>query len=164
MELKLLADVGLLGLPNAGKSTLLGAISSARPRIADYPFTTLYPALGVVRASEYRSFVVADIPGLIEGASEGVGLGIQFLRHLQRTKLLLHLLDISTVESAEAAAHNIHCVEKELSCFDAELGTKERWLVCTKTDSMVDEEVADLPRTINARMFTPSNRALQFLQ
>ncbi len=143
LELKLLADVGLLGLPNAGKSTLLSAISSARPRIADYPFTTLYPALGVVRASEYRSFVVADIPGLIEGASEGVGLGIQFLRHLQRTKLLLHLLDISTVESAAAAAHNIHCVEKELSCFDAELGTKERWLVCTKTDSMADDEVAD---------------------
>lgn len=141
LELKVLADVGLLGLPNAGKSTLLSVVSSARPRIADYPFTTLYPILGVVRAASYRSFVMADIPGLIEGASAGAGLGIQFLRHLRRTRLLLHLLDIGAVESVAAAAHNIRSIEKEISGFDSELGTKERWLVCTKTDSMTEEEV-----------------------
>lgn len=140
LELKLLADVGLLGLPNAGKSTLLSVISSARPRIADYPFTTLYPVLGVVRATAYRSFVVADIPGLIEGASEGAGLGIQFLRHLQRTRLLLHLLDIGEIESVAAAVHNIRCIEKEISDFDAQLGAKERWLVCTKTDCTAGRE------------------------
>ena len=143
LELKVLADVGLLGLPNAGKSTLLSVVSAARPRIADYPFTTLYPALGVVRASAYRSFVIADIPGIIEGASEGLGLGIQFLRHLQRTRLLLHLLDIAAVESAAAAAHNIRCIEKELSSFDAELEAKERWLIFTKTDIVTDERVED---------------------
>ena len=141
LELKLLADVGLLGLPNAGKSTLLSAVSSAHPRIANYPFTTLYPTLGVVQASAYHSFVMADIPGLIEGASEGAGLGIQFLRHLRRTRLLLHLLDIGTVESVAAAAHNIRCIEKEISNFDEQLGTKERWLICTKADNMTDEKV-----------------------
>lgn len=148
LELKLLADVGLLGLPNAGKSTLLSVVSSARPRVADYPFTTLYPILGVVRASAYRSFVVADIPGIIEGASAGSGLGIQFLRHLQRTKLLLHLLDVGTVESVATAEHNIRCVERELSCFDAELGAKERWLIFTKTDSVADDTVEEFRRQL----------------
>ena len=143
LELKLLADVGLLGLPNAGKSTLLSVVSSAHPKIADYPFTTLYPVLGVVRASAYRSFVMADIPGLIKGASKGAGLGIQFLKHLRRTRLLLHLLDIRTVESVTEATHNIHCIEKEISSFDTELNDKERWLICTKTDSMADNEVED---------------------
>ena len=148
LELKLLADVGLLGLPNAGKSTLLSVVSSANPRVADYPFTTLYPILGVVQASAYRSFVIADIPGLIEGASAGAGLGIQFLRHLQRTRLLLHLLDIGTVESQATAAHNIRCIEKEISDFDAELGTKERWLVFTKTDCMADDEADNFCRQL----------------
>lgn len=136
LELKVLADVGLLGLPNAGKSTLVSAVSSARPRIADYPFTTLYPILGVVQTADFRSFVVADIPGLIAGASQGVGLGIHFLKHLQRTRLLLHLLDISVVESVEQAADNIRSVEKELSLFDSSLASKERWLVCTKADAL----------------------------
>ncbi len=137
LEMKLLADVGLLGMPNAGKSTLISAVSSARPRIADYPFTTLYPNLGVVRASSHRSFVMADIPGLIEGAAEGAGLGIQFLKHLSRTHLLLHLLDMgpSCDPVTDAAT-----IVAELEQYDADLAARDRWLVLNKTDLIPEAE------------------------
>ena len=131
LEMKLLADVGLLGMPNAGKSTLISAVSSARPRIADYPFTTLHPNLGVVRASAHRSFVMADIPGLIEGAAEGAGLGIRFLKHLSRTQLLLHLLDMGPDCDPVADARTIIA---ELQQYDAGLAERERWLILNKTD------------------------------
>jgi GTP-binding protein len=131
LELKLLADVGLLGMPNAGKSTLISAVSSARPRIADYPFTTLHPNLGVVSVSAHRSFVMADIPGLIEGAAEGAGLGIQFLKHLARTRLLLHLLDMDPARDPVADAQTIVV---ELERYDTELAARERWLVMNKID------------------------------
>lgn len=134
IELKLLADVGLLGLPNAGKSTLLAAVSAARPKIADYPFTTLYPTLGVVDVDDYRSFVVADIPGLIEGAAGGAGLGIRFLKHLQRTRLLLHLLDLNACAVTEQGRRAFTAVMKELALFSKELAGKECWLVFTKSD------------------------------
>ena len=147
LELKLLADVGLLGLPNAGKSTFLASVSSAKPKIADYPFTTLHPSLGVIQLSDYRSFVIADIPGLIEGASQGVGLGLQFLRHLKRTKLLLHLVDINDVV-ARNDAHNISIIEQELEQFDPTLADKERWLVFTKIDTMLEEEAQKLCNAI----------------
>jgi len=141
LELKLLADVGLLGLPNAGKSTLIRAVSAARPRVADYPFTTLYPNLGVVSVHDYKSFVIADIPGIIEGAAEGAGLGIQFLKHISRTRILLHLVDIGSVESAEQAITDIRTIEHELVKYNEELGGRERWLVLTKTDLLLAEEV-----------------------
>mgnify|MGYP001813006773 FL=1 len=131
LELKLLADVGLLGFPNAGKSTLIRAISAARPRVADYPFTTLYPNLGVVRIAEHRSFVVADIPGLIEGASEGVGLGIRFLKHLSRTRLLLHLVDMGPNGDP---ADDVRTLVREMEKFSTELADNERWLVLNKMD------------------------------
>jgi GTP-binding protein len=137
LELKVLADVGLLGMPNAGKSTLITAMSSAKPRIADYPFTTLHPNLGVVRVGRLQSFVMADIPGLIEGASEGAGLGIQFLRHLQRTGLLLHLVDIAPIDGADPAAV-VKAIAKELESFSADLADKPRWLVINKID-LLDE-------------------------
>jgi GTP-binding protein len=137
LEMKLLADVGLLGMPNAGKSTLISAVSSARPRIADYPFTTLYPNLGVVRASSHRSFVMADIPGLIEGAAEGAGLGFQFLKHLSRTHLLLHLLDMGPACDPVADARTIIT---ELEQYDADLAARERWLVLNKTDLIPESE------------------------
>ena len=137
LELKVLADVGLLGMPNAGKSTLITAMSSARPRIADYPFTTLHPNLGVVRVGRLQSFVMADIPGLIEGASEGAGLGIQFLRHLQRTGLLLHLVDIAPIDGADPATV-VKAIAKELQSFSADLADKPRWLVINKID-LLDE-------------------------
>jgi GTPase len=130
LELQLLADVGLLGLPNAGKSTLIAAVSAARPKIADYPFTTLHPNLGVVRLSPSRSFVMADIPGLIEGAAEGVGLGTRFLKHLSRTRLLLHVVDISDADPIAA----VLTVADELRKFDPALAARERWLVCNKID------------------------------
>ncbi len=135
LELRVLADVGLLGLPNAGKSTLIRAVSSARPKVADYPFTTLHPSLGVVRAGE-ASFVVADIPGLIEGASEGAGLGHQFLRHLSRTGLLLHILDISKT----GAAQDVRVIAAELRKFDDALARKPRWLVFNKIDAVDDAD------------------------
>jgi GTP-binding protein len=137
LELKLLADVGLLGLPNAGKSTLISAVSSARPRIADYPFTTLHPNLGVVRASAHRSFVMADVPGLIEGAAGGAGLGIQFLKHLSRTHLLLHLLDMGPNADPVADATTIVA---ELQQYDDALAGRDRWLVLNKTDLIPADE------------------------
>ncbi len=134
LELKVLADVGLLGLPNAGKSTLISAVSSARPKIADYPFTTLYPNLGVVSIDVDRSFVIADIPGLIEGAAQGAGLGIQFLKHLQRTRLLLHLADLVPLDPDAAPGPSIRQLEHELASFDPALAAKPRWLVFNKAD------------------------------
>ncbi len=139
LELKVLADVGLLGLPNAGKSTFIRAVSSARPKVADYPFTTLNPQLGVVRAGE-GSFVVADIPGLIEGASEGAGLGHQFLRHLQRTRLLLHLVDIAPFDADADPARDARAIAAELKKYDPSLARKPRWLVLNKMDLLPAEE------------------------
>jgi len=141
LELNLLADVGLLGLPNAGKSTLISQVSSARPRIADYPFTTLHPQLGVVYIEPHRSFLMADIPGLIGGASEGAGLGIQFLRHLRRTRLLLHLVDIQPMDESQDPVENVRVLERELEQFDETLAHKPRWLVLNKTDLLLEEEL-----------------------
>ncbi len=140
LELKVLADVGLLGFPNAGKSTLITAVSAARPKVADYPFTTLYPNLGVVRIDVSRSFVIADIPGLIEGAAEGTGLGIQFLKHLQRTRLLLHLVDLAPLALEVDPVEQIRKLERELENFDAGLMDKPRWLVFTKSDLLPEDE------------------------
>lgn len=139
LELRVLADVGLLGMPNAGKSTLIAAVSNARPKIADYPFTTLYPNLGVVRVGPEQSFVVADIPGLIEGASEGAGLGHQFLRHLQRTRLLLHIVDMAPFDDADPVAQ-ARAIVAELKKYDAALHAKPRWLVLNKMDMVPAEE------------------------
>lgn len=141
LELRLLADVGLLGLPNAGKSTLLRTVSRAHPKVADYPFTTMYPQLGVVRIDEGSSFVMADIPGLIEGASEGAGLGIQFLRHLSRTSLLLHMIDIMPPEGPDNIIANARTVINELQQFDPELLERPRWLVLNKSDLLSEEEL-----------------------
>ncbi len=135
LELRVLADVGLLGAPNAGKSTLLSAVSHARPKIADYPFTTLHPQLGVVDVGDSNSFVIADIPGLIEGASRGAGLGIEFLKHLNRTLVLLHLVDIAPIDGTDLI-QDIRKIEKELSEYDTELKNKERWLVLNKIDAI----------------------------
>lgn len=142
LELKLLADVGLLGLPNAGKSTLIRSMSAARPKVADYPFTTLHPNLGVVAVGPLQSFVMADVPGLIEGAAEGAGLGIQFLKHLQRTKLLLHLVDIAPIEPGADPANDIRAIEKELLRFSEDVSEKPRWLVLNKTDLLTKEDMA----------------------
>lgn len=141
LELKLLADVGLLGLPNAGKSTLISAVSAARPKVADYPFTTLVPNLGVVKMSAGRSFVIADIPGLIEGAAEGAGLGVRFLKHLSRTRLLLHILDMGTITTADEAVTAFRGIEGELAKFGQDLERRERWLVFNKLD-LLDEQTA----------------------
>ena len=134
LELRVLADVGLLGMPNAGKSSLITAMSQARPRIADYPFTTLQPNLGVVRVARLQSFVMADVPGLIEGAAEGAGLGTRFLRHLSRTGLLLHVADMAPVDSAAEPLAAIRAVQREIEQFSAELAGKPRWLVMNKID------------------------------
>ena len=139
LELKVLADVGLLGMPNAGKSTLIRAISAAKPKVADYPFTTLIPNLGVVKADRYRSFVVADIPGLIEGAADGAGLGIRFLKHLARTRLLLHVVDLAPMDGSSPANH-IDAIADELDRFSPALAEQERWLVFNKIDLMADDE------------------------
>jgi GTP-binding protein len=140
LELRVLADVGLLGLPNAGKSTFIRAVSSARPKVADYPFTTLNPSLGVVRVAPDASFVVADIPGLIEGAAEGAGLGHQFLRHLERTRLLLHLVDIAPVDAATDPARDARVIARELRKYSASLYRKPRWLVFNKIDAAADAD------------------------
>jgi GTP-binding protein len=142
LELKVLADVGLLGMPNAGKSTLITAMSAAKPRIADYPFTTLYPNLGVVRVGNLQSFVMADVPGLIEGASDGAGLGIQFLKHLQRTGLLLHLVDIAPMDPDANPSADVTAIANELSNFSADLADKPRWLIINKTDLLPEDELA----------------------
>ena len=143
LELQVLADVGLLGLPNAGKSTLLSRISAARPKIADYPFTTLYPHLGVVDVGQGAAFVVADIPGLIEGAAEGSGLGVQFLRHLSRTRLLLHIVDIHDVSGATPQSA-VETIVRELEGFDPELASRERWLVFNKADTLDPSAAAEI--------------------
>ncbi|GGC08037.1 GTPase Obg [Oxalicibacterium flavum] len=141
LELKVLADVGLLGMPNAGKSTFITAVSNARPKIADYPFTTLHPNLGVVRVSHEQSFVIADIPGLIEGASDGAGLGHQFLRHLQRTRLLLHIVDLAPFDNVDPVKE-AKAIVKELKKYDESLFDKPRWLVLNKLDVVPEDECA----------------------
>lgn len=141
LEMKLIADVGLLGLPNAGKSTLIRAVSAARPKVADYPFTTLHPNLGVVSVGEHRSFLMADIPGLIEGAADGAGLGIKFLKHLQRTGVLLHLIDIAPIDPGADPVKDARAIVTELKKFDAALAAKSRWLVLTKIDLLPHDEV-----------------------
>lgn len=152
LEMKVMADVGLLGLPNAGKSTLIRSVSEAKPKVADYPFTTLHPNLGVVGVGEHRSFVMADIPGLIEGAAEGAGLGIQFLKHLQRTGLLLHLIDIAPPDPAADPVEDARAIAKELKKFSAELAAKERWLVLNKVDLMPPAEAAKRCKDIIRRL------------
>ncbi len=152
LELKLLADVGLLGLPNAGKSTLISAVSAARPRIADYPFTTLHPNLGVVYVGEHKSFVMADIPGVIEGAAEGAGLGIRFLKHLQRTRLLLHLVDIAPPDPQADPVKDARTIVAELKRFSPELAARERWLVLNKLDLMTEEDADKRCREIVRRL------------
>lgn len=152
LELKLLADVGLLGLPNAGKSTLITAISNARPRIADYPFTTLHPNLGVVRVAPEQSFVVADLPGLIEGAAEGAGLGHQFLRHLQRTRLLLHVIDMAPFDAAVDTLAQARAIVNELKKYDPALYAKPRWLVLNKLDMIPLEQRAALVKDFVKRL------------
>jgi GTP-binding protein len=151
MELKVLADVGLLGLPNAGKSTLIRAISSARPKVANYPFTTLYPNLGVVDVDGLRSFVVADIPGLIEGAAEGAGLGIQFLKHLSRTRVLLHVIDIAPFDQSDPV-DSANTILHELEKFNPAMLDEPRWLVLNKLDLLPREDAEEICRDIVERM------------
>ena len=155
MELKLLADVGLLGFPNAGKSTFIRAVSAATPKVADYPFTTLYPNLGVVSVESHRSFVIADVPGLIQGAADGAGLGAQFLRHLQRTRLLLHLVDISPMEGGVegvSPVEQVRAIERELERHDPELLAKPRWLVLNKADLMFEDEAREAAGRVIAEL------------
>ena len=140
LELRVLADVGLLGMPNAGKSTLIRAISAARPKVADYPFTTLHPNLGVVRVDAEKSFVVADVPGLIEGAADGAGLGIRFLKHLQRTRILLHLVDIAPLDPDSDPVHDAKAIVDELAKHDPALADKPRWLILNKLDLIPEDE------------------------
>jgi GTPase len=151
LELKLLADVGLLGFPNAGKSTLIRAVSAATPKVADYPFTTLYPNLGVVSVEPARSFVIADIPGLIEGAADGAGLGALFLRHIQRTRLLLHLVEIEPLDGGDAV-DQVRTIERELEKFDAGLLDKPRWLLLNKADLIPADDARELGERIVAEL------------
>jgi GTP-binding protein len=148
LELIVLADVGLLGLPNAGKSTLIRSVSSARPKVADYPFTTLHPNLGVVALHSYRSFVMADIPGLIEGAADGAGLGTRFLRHLNRTRILLHLVDVAPLEGTGSPVKDALSIIAELKQFNPELADRERWLVLNKTDLIDEVECAAVEKAL----------------
>ena len=152
LELRVLADVGLLGMPNAGKSTLIAAISNAKPKIADYPFTTLHPNLGVVRVAPEQSFVVADIPGLIEGAAEGAGLGHQFLRHLQRTRLLLHLVDFAPFDDGVDPVDQVRAIVAELQKYDPALAAKPRWLVLNKLDMVPVDERAERVKSFAKRL------------
>ncbi len=148
LELKVIADVGLLGMPNAGKSTFIRSVSAARPRVADYPFTTLHPNLGVVSVAPHRSFVVADIPGLIEGAADGVGLGIQFLKHLHRTRLLLHIIDVLPAESDQPPVESARKILLELKKYDESLHQKPRWLVLNKIDLLNQDEQSEICEAI----------------
>ncbi|MEM7611119.1 MAG: Obg family GTPase CgtA [Pseudomonadota bacterium] len=152
LELKLLADVGLLGMPNAGKSTLIRAMSAARPKVADYPFTTLHPNLGVVSVGVGESFVMADIPGLIPGAADGAGLGIRFLKHVQRTRLLLHLVDIAPPEGSETPADAISGIAAELQKFDEALAQRDRWLVLNKCDLLDSQALSEARETLLAEL------------
>ena len=152
LELRVLADVGLLGMPNAGKSTLIRAVSSARPKVAAYPFTTLHPSLGVVRVDIHRSFVVADIPGLIEGAAEGAGLGHRFLRHLARTRLLLHLVDIAPIDPGVDPVREARAIVAELRKYDEALYRKPRWLVLNKADLLAPEDRAQAVKELVRRL------------
>lgn len=152
LELKVIADVGLLGLPNAGKSTLIRSVSAAKPKVADYPFTTLHPNLGVVSVGPQRSFVMADIPGVIEGAAEGAGLGLRFLKHLQRTRVLLHLVDIQPPDPAADPVKDVRAIAQELKKFNASLAKKERWLVLNKIDVMPAAEAEVLCKDIVRRL------------
>jgi GTP-binding protein len=140
LEMKVMADVGLLGMPNAGKSTFIRSVSAARPKVADYPFTTIHPNLGVVSVAPHKSFVIADIPGLIEGASEGVGLGIRFLKHLQRTRLLLHIIDVAPLDEQLDPVEDARKILQELKNYDESLFSKPRWLVLNKIDLLPAEE------------------------
>lgn len=164
LELKVLADVGLVGVPNAGKSTLITAMSAARPKIADYPFTTLHPQLGVVRASSYRSFVIADLPGLIEGAAEGAGLGIRFLKHVMRNRLLYHVLDVLPLDGTDPV-ETFNAITEELGKYSEDLRSKPRWLILNKIDQLPEAEVeahcADLVARIGwtGRVFKVSGLA-----
>ncbi|RDI46949.1 Obg family GTPase CgtA [Aquicella lusitana] len=151
LELKVLADVGLVGMPNAGKSTLISAMSAARPKIADYPFTTLYPYLGVVSVSRYRSFVIADLPGLIEGAAEGAGLGIRFLKHVARTRLLFHVVDVTPIDGSDPV-ESVQAITQELAKYDEDLLNKERWLVLNKVDLLPPETAAETCENIVKRL------------
>ena len=151
LELKVLADVGLLGMPNAGKSTLIRAVSAAKPKVADYPFTTLVPQLGVVKVDRYRSFVMADIPGLIEGAAEGAGLGVRFLKHLARTRLLLHVLDVAPLDGGDPVEH-AQAIVGELEEFSPALADQERWLVLNKLDLIPEEQRDALCRQITEQL------------
>jgi GTP-binding protein len=142
LEMKLLADIGLLGLPNAGKSTFISQVSAAQPKVADYPFTTLYPNLGVVTMRDVRSFVIADVPGLVEGAAEGAGLGIQFLKHLTRTRLLLHMVDMAPADAKQDPVESVRTINRELEHYSDALGSQDQWLVLNKMD-LVPEDIRE---------------------
>lgn len=152
LELKLLADVGLVGLPNAGKSTLIRCMSAAKPKVADYPFTTLHPNLGVVSVGPLQSFVMADVPGLIQGAAEGAGLGIQFLKHLQRTRLLLHIVDIAPLDPRDGPVAAFQSIEQELRKYSQDLNDKPRWLVVNKIDLLPSDERDSVVNSLNKEL------------